>query len=516
MSSPSLSRFSITSAEKVAKTVVKDVLCDVESIVGGEFHEKSSCSLISLRPKTCKDAETVADRRLVNWQRWMEIRKKESDKLRKATLRSRHELLLNLNPNDFRATMKRKEILDKFAVDPVLNFWQMPEKTRENLYLTLPKSQQNSNKPEIVYTQTPDLILEEQNIARGNRSQVMREKILQHVKREPSMKHLALKGNFGGNAAVGRIDAQWKKFSSNQLLNNNLQDSETATEVQRLQALMINDIQVDSIFPDTIIHIDLMFEGFKWQRYTKNLRLENRGEIAMNLTFKRTADCATKSFFFDDSTFRVIPGDVIEVPFHFYPNQPGVTSETLSLICHPAFSDNCGIRVMLQGRCDKKHKNTSEIIDSTINDIIQLSTADCQSPRRNLYKDPCETAFIKINPKLHYHSMYVDNLSQIFTEITGDREWDLDVNALYKMILGVNDTQQQKNFYEIFNGNMKQLKNRQRNDANDDEATAKFTMVRNIFGAFFDEFEDNMSDGSDAIKKNLSASIGKIVIILES
>jgi hypothetical protein len=46
------------------------------------------------------------------------------------------------------------------------NFWKTPEVTRQQLHLTLPKSDQLMTASEIVYTQTPSLVLKEQKIPR--------------------------------------------------------------------------------------------------------------------------------------------------------------------------------------------------------------------------------------------------------------------------------------------------------------------------------------------------------------
>lgn len=154
-------------AEKTAKNFLADLLNDVDTIATGTVVQQSSpssCSVISLYVSSSNDNEHE-DHRLVNWKRWLEIRERDSKNFSKATLRHRKELLVNLNPNNYRKILMQKGIVEKAIFNAGdLNFWRMPVKTREGLFVTSPKSQQTCKKPEIVYTQTPDALLNEQKL----------------------------------------------------------------------------------------------------------------------------------------------------------------------------------------------------------------------------------------------------------------------------------------------------------------------------------------------------------------
>lgn len=527
-----------TDGREVAENCVSEILANVESFVGGEFHAKSSCSVIAaLEQKRLEEESLVEDRRLANWKRWIKIREKESENLRKKLYRRRNDLLLNLDPNDYRLNVKQKEIIDKSAAGfGDLNFFKTPEKSRKELLLTLPRSERVTP-TEIIYTQTPDLILKEQKIAKGKSLKdelMIQEEYAHHV---PSMNHLALKGNSTGDGCA----AKQLKIDSIKLSHRR----EKFLTVERRQALVIGGVKVDKSFPHVNILIDLVFEGFKMTRQTKNLKLENRGDIAINITFKKVQDeaddvieCSTQSFFFDKTTFRIIPGDVIDVPFHFYSIQVGVSSEMWILVCDPEFSQECEIRVGLFGHCKKKFKNDDALmkieheimrraaehdIERTIKDLLQFSSADYQKPCLKIFKDPIELKFLKINPKLRYHPDCVESLKQIYDELCLDRsEWNCDVNELYKMILGVNDIEEQQKLYNAFMENLNQLKNIRQAVTDNDEKSAKFSMVRNVFGIFFEHFNDNMIDKRGkrdyeaSIKKKFCVTVDKMIHIVES
>lgn len=161
-------------AENAASNFLGDLLNDVDTIATGVIVSEKSSSSCSVMPLPSPEIVVVEDhhdedRRLVNWKRWLKIRERDGKKIAKATLRHRQELLLNLNPNDWRKILKRKEIFEKsvhHAGD--INFWKMPIKSRQGLFVTSPKFQKSCQQPEIVYTQTPDALLNEQKLNKSD------------------------------------------------------------------------------------------------------------------------------------------------------------------------------------------------------------------------------------------------------------------------------------------------------------------------------------------------------------
>lgn len=174
-------------AKNAASKFLNGLLNDVDTITTGVVYEKSSCSIIPIFMPP-QEEEILEDHRLVNWKKWLKIRERDSKKIARATLRHRRELLLNSNPNDCRKIFKRKEIIEKSIFDAGdLNFWKMPVKSRQGLYVTAPKSQAtNCERPEIIYTQTPDALLNEQKITKEEDKSTL--KILKLIERRKKEK----------------------------------------------------------------------------------------------------------------------------------------------------------------------------------------------------------------------------------------------------------------------------------------------------------------------------------------
>ena len=67
------------------------------------------------------------------------------------------------------------------------------------------------------------------------------------------------------------------------------------------------------------VAIDLTFDGVsRYERATKLIKLENRGTKAIDFSFEPSSALAS-CYFFQKIPFRLIPNEVIEIPFHFYP-----------------------------------------------------------------------------------------------------------------------------------------------------------------------------------------------------
>lgn len=530
-------------AEQVVEKCLSDFLRNFFGFVGGGYQGKSSCSIIPFTSEV-KDLKMIEDPRLVNWKRWLYIRDKESVKITNFTYRRRKDLLLNANPNDYRRILNRKATLDKSATCfGALNFWKLPEKSRKDLLVTLPKSEKVDSTPEIIYTQTPDLILKEQKILKnGSQSQALKlieDKLEQQVKIfDPLMDHIALKGNVTGDGLKCCQESS-KRLDSIQLSQN----YEKFQKVERQQMLIVDGIKVSSDFPDKNVLIDLVFKGVKIQRQTKFIRFENGGEIAINLTFKKAPDpqfvrSRLRSFFCNKSTFRVIPGDVLDFPLHFYPIKVGIFHEKWIVSCFPEFSSDCKICINLFGHCSKKHININDLmrieseidkkvaelaVEQAIKDLMTLTTRECKLQKRELFIDPQVTMFTKMNPKLFYQLVPVENLKQIYEKICEDKiDWNFDVDGLYKMIMEIVDPVKKKEIYEVFMENFNQLRNFQPNPFGNDEKSTKFLMVRNVAEIFFENFDDIMNNGcakcyqEKCIKSSLHCVVNKMICIIES
>lgn len=442
-------------ADTAARKCVNEVLGTVETFVGGNFHETSACSITPLSPVEIVDREFSEDNRLVNWKRWIKIREEQCDKIQKSTFRRRPEMLLSLNPNESRKVFSRREILEKSAPGSAnINFWKVPEKLRTDIYLTLPKSARVEHS-EITYTQTPDLVLKEQHIPQATSQSVVLKLIQEKVDvgmkmYQPSLEELALKGSVVTNGLknVDSKNSSRKKYSTRLTVS-----LEKLEPVERPRVLVISGLKIESSFPDVNVNVDLTFNGFKQQKQTKRIQLENRGAISLELALIKLPGITESAknqhcFFFEKHATWIVPGETVEFIFHFCPIEEGVYFEKWKLIANPSFSSECEICFSLFGICSKKFKNNS-------------------SERK--------PAKIKLDKTL------------------------MEISANY-------EPNQASSSKKQFSQNNPKMQYRRKN----------FEDVNIILKALFNSFEGNMSDKVDVVNSQLLESCDKMVKILES
>ena len=535
-------------AEATASKIMSDLLNNIDTIVYGEFSEKSSCSLIplysaSLEMRGNKLLNKDEDRRLLNWKKWIEIREKESKKIAKATLRHRQELLLNSNPNDLRKILKEKEIIEKSRNNVGdLNFWRVPEKSKNKLCLTVPMSQKCCTPPEITFTQTPDAILKEQNISRDNKNTT--EKFLEIADSHARNSVLNINSIAKYRPRMEKLAVCANVEDISQELMPKVENKVIEEPKKRKQILVINNNVLDVTNEDKCDYLlDVTFNGFKYEKHSKSIKFENHGEIAVNVHLEKMKIADQYNFlelptdqtiFFDKNLFRIIPGQIKEIKFNFFAKIFGVFNEKWAVKCDPPFMDNHSVVINLLGSCVQKHKrnelnefkeeilrkSAEQNVKKEIQNILNLITPKFRNYKRQLYDDTVREKFLKLNPNLNYHSDVVDILSEIYEEVKkSECEWDYNVYELYKIILNIHDSaEKQQLIYHRFNDALQQLMDKNRLSLEHDEKLIKNSLIKNNFAIFLEKFETEMEETNDirSIKKHLINTINKMINILES
>jgi MYCBP-associated protein family len=312
--------------------------------------------------------------------------------------------------------------------------------------------------------------------------------------------------------------------------------------VKRKQILTVNGIRADNRY-HIIVHIsiDLTFDSFKYDRATRFLKLENCGDVAIDLSFEKieaqSTATTTTSFFFDKFPFRIIPHEVLEMPFHFYPTETGLFCEKWKLNCDPHFTYDHQIVINLIGICKSKHKIEDEVakleaeitrkaaqfsVRQEIKNIIDLSIPKCREDRLSSEAiDPIEMKFNAMNPKLTYCPSIVELMSQLHHRINASDQWNYDVDALYGHIMNIHDNDElQKELYRQFNDAYGKLLTTGQKQSKCDDKIVKIAMIKCLFGQFFDRFETEMEAAVDnqlnSIAKIFATTINKMISILES
>lgn len=545
-------------SEVVVTRCLEIVLCEVESFVGGEFHDGSSaCSLISLQPQSpISEQDFIEDHRLVNWKKWLEIRKKECKRMSKSLYRRKDELLLNANPNDCRKILNRKEVLQKSKLNKLLmvgadtSFWKLPPQSRKGLFSTLPKSVR-CPQPEIVYTQTPDLILKEQNIPKTietsqknflnskyliDQTKTLREEIKTVEKCIPQMDNLVLRGNTAG-VGDGLIDPV---ISQIKILSSNV--SELSLELEESQILMINNQNLDVKSQEaTFVPMELIFHASKFEKQQQIINIQNKGVISINMTWERMSKDSEeflkqfpisrqpKVFFFNKNVFRIIPDEVIDFPIYFYPNDVGVFSEKWVLKCDPPFDENTCISLNVFGCCKPNTNISHELqklqsmitkkaatqnVEQTIKDLIYYSVPECVLRPNLLFCNLEKESFLKKNPKYYYHAESIENLRILYEGIVGiETEWNFDIQELYEIVLKIENCEKMKICYEKFMNCVKELKVERFECNSKSEAAKKHSMSVNVFEDFIDTIDDELSKNNQDLSpvSRKSFRISKII-----
>jgi hypothetical protein len=239
---------------------------------------------------------------------------------------------------------------------------------------------------------------------------------------------------------------------------------------------------------------------------------------------------SSTTFFFDKLPFRLIPGEVLEIPFHFYPTQAGLFVERWRVKCEPQFIHEKCIAITLIGACKRKHladdevakleakitRNAAEFsVSREIKNLLNLSHVKCDELNRDTV-DPIEKAFREINPMLAYDPSIVELMSQLHHQIDGS-EWNYSVDGLYGRIMNIHGSDEmQKEFYRQFNDAYGKLLALKPSKSDGDEKIVKTSMIKSVFGQFFERFHTKMENPVETIAEHLKITINKMIGILES
>lgn len=259
--------------------------------------------------------------------------------------------------------------------------------------------------------------------------------------------------------------------------------------------------------------------------------LENRGDAAIDLSFESLQMSSPATFFFDKLPFRIIPGEVLEIPFHFYPIHAGLFAERWRVKCEPQFIHEKCIAINLIGACKRKHLPDDEVakleakitrsaaefsVNREIKNLLNLSHVKCDELNRDTVIDPIEKAFKEINPKLTYDRSIVELMSQLHHQINGS-EWNYSVDGLYRRIMNIHgDDEMQKELYRQFNDAYGKLLNLNPSKSDEDEKIVKISMVKSVFGQFLEKFDTEMENPVEIIAEQLKITINKMIGILEA
>lgn len=544
-------------SKNVAETVFDNILNKAYLQASGDFSEssKSVCSTETASSIT-EDLDRISlqseDFRLVNWKYWLEERKNKYDIIARTSNKHPDDLIINTIENR-RKFVKRAEVMTKAIEFKKFNelrgadtvFWKIPERLRPinglgDCFTTFRKSEL-VEKPEIEYSQVPDIILEELSINKTkaeNKFQVfssdyykqrvnqLQEDIHSIEEFEPQMDNLVVvgeKAKFYTDACSPSIHSMDYMFCGSHAhrhsrdsgafaLNTSepdvmppLKSKVSLLEIQRnrLNETMKqpNDLEIDLIFDaevGTVCESSIEFSNIGDKAIDFNWL-----QLPLNNIYKNTV----QYFFFDKNKFRVIQNETKILKVWFNSDVAGIFKESWYLHTEPNFFKT-GSNLIVKFWCSNADPHIRQrmadleqpIINNTAKRSIKLmvdrfvdsSLGPCPA-------EPCPAGtitaseFMRKNPKLTYNTEIVDKLIKI-SEILGFTGWNLDVHVLYFKIFEIENDDERKTIYEDYKNCINELKfvklQTREDPAKMNKKQNVLQLVKGIIGTMIDNIDE--------------------------
>lgn len=542
-------------SKNVAVSVFDNILNNAYLLASGDFSEssKSVCSTETASSRS-EDLDRISlqseDFRLVNWKYWLEERKNKFDNIARTSNKHPDDSIINTIENR-RKFVKRAEVMTKAIEFKKFNelrgadtvFWKIPERLRPinglgDCFTTFRKSEL-VEKPEIEYTQVPDIILEELNINKTkaeNKFQVfssdyykqrvnqLQEDIHSIEEFEPQMDNLVVvgeKAKFYTETCSPRTQSTDDMCCGSHALHPTrysavytLNASDVIPPLKsRVSSINIQSNRLSEIMKQPKdLKIDLIFDTEVGTVCESSIEFSNIGDKAidfnwlqlpLNNIYKNTV----QYFFFDKNKFRVIPNETKILKVWFKSDVAGIFKESWYLHTEPNFfKTGCNLIVKFwcsngdphirQRMADLEqpiiHNTAKRSIKLMVDRLVDSSLAPCPV-------EPCPDGptialeFMRKNPKLTYNTEIVDKLIEI-SEILGFTDWNLDVHALYFKIFEIEDDDDRKTIYEDYKNCINELKfvklQTREDPAKMNKKQNVLQLVKGIIGTMIDNIDE--------------------------
>ncbi|XP_063974544.1 uncharacterized protein LOC135161156 [Diachasmimorpha longicaudata] len=417
--------------------------------------QRKTSLTVDIKSSNLKIQETLEDRRLRNWRKWLENRERTCDHLKSLTGRNSEDLLINsyekIRPKiaiqNLLAAAADSVLPEKLKAD--INFWTTP------VYL---KNRRDPDNPEIAVSLTkkrrrisktlsrvflPELIQREKHLNLPQPSGLS-EKHTEYLRRKlkelsPQISKLNLK--------IGDIDqiaVEGKKIPDAQRIILKISDKEIVFEE-------------DATRKPPCTRFSLDFSSRKSEKSEKVICLHNQtfddliyewqGPIPDPNKLSRIIP--TKFFHFEKPSGIISPGLCGELTVRYQPHLPGVHLESVILETFPRLSQS-PIVLSLWGICEEPSRFPNRLIDyedylhirlrnSVVSGIIEeiwesVESPPPRSPPHALHFLEWEV-FLAKNPGFSYHHESMGKLKRMFQAVVGRDPWALSLPELQDRIL---------------------------------------------------------------------------------
>ncbi|XP_038223221.1 MYCBP-associated protein-like [Zerene cesonia] len=440
--------------------------------------------------KKFKEITIYPDRELLVWEKWIQIRKEETQHLAAKTNRPPVDLAMNLLEK-VREDKERKEVLEHAQIEtkPTVRgrLWEQPLRLKQRCYCEpvyeVQRTRAEMGKPRIIqHIGVPKYIQEtEKGISgvsekkscsnidheykkyRDEREKTLKEKIDKIDPYRPEIKDLFILGS-KPKPPPPKIPDLPKIILSTVMSHGN-------SAVSSIYALKVNNTIFVKDIPDQKIpsalkamQKELSHEWCNtWSYYFNTpvnragrckLFLKNVGTVMLRYCWKKIKRSLPfipeqpfeQVFFFNKNEDTIYPGQEKIIFFTFISDKPGIYSEIWELsTCNICLFDTIAEKIIINLNADsveniertrrKAYKLDVKIKHVAIRNYILhllhevVTNATCIQPQPYPYKKYLleRELFIMKNPIYYYHQTEVLHLHDLYTEMLPGESWDLSI-----------------------------------------------------------------------------------------
>ncbi|KAL4706915.1 hypothetical protein ACJJTC_012374 [Scirpophaga incertulas] len=430
-----------------------------------------------------------ADNALKNWEKWIKIRKNETEHLSSATNRPPVDLTMNLLEH-VREDKERKLALEHAKIDakPAIRggLWEQPLHLKQKCWYDpiyqVKRTAAEKGKPRVIeHIGVPKIIQEtekgasgepERNVCyqlnadfaqyREKRELDLSKKLKKIDPFRPIIDELIVQGR--------KPKPPQKKMPSPPLLTFN--EIIVPPEITDVYAVRINN---SVFFKNSSEHTNKVFENMKkqswhenclsWKYYLKSqqkracrckLYLENLGTVTLRFCWKKIKqnipfipeDALDQVFFFNKNEGVLAPSQKKVILFTFISDKFGIFNEVWELsFCNICFFETLADKFVVHLNADAIEDINSEnekvyalknsiyskvisnIVMSILNEILDMATT--VKPQIYPYKELFLEAemFIMKNPVCFYHQTELSRLKDLYAEMDPGHTWDLSIES---------------------------------------------------------------------------------------
>ncbi|XP_026484271.2 MYCBP-associated protein-like [Vanessa tameamea] len=494
----------------------------------------------------CKDS-IDPDPELLVWEKWIKIRKEETEHLARKTGRPPTDLAMNLltkvrEDKEMKIVLENSQIEKKVRIRNTL--WEQPQRLKQKCYCEqvyeVQRTRAELGRPRIIeHIGVPRHIQQtEMGIADVSKRKSCPKLDLSYINyREKREKELEpkIKKIDPFRSQIDEIMIIGKKPKSPQKRKAPLPtivvtyDPVNDSDVSTLYAVKINDtIFLKEVSGQQIDHLIKMqnescHEACKsWSYYfncpvnkigRSKIFLQNLGTVTLRYCWKRIKlpfeDTQSMVFFFNKNENVIFPGQNQEISITFISSNTGSYSESWELI----FLNTCFFENQNKQLSFTLYADAIENVAKIKNKIFKLKNIIYNNVLKNIATDLLEEIvqkattvqlqiypyrkrfleaeiFVMKNPVCFYHQTEVAKLNEIFTEMAPGEPWDLSIIS-WRIKMMEKEFEDRMKYYETLRKSHRECLKSWYED--DDLLEQKYKVVKQILGQMFDKFDEEFA-----------------------